>query len=118
MMRLWSMVVMGSLVLGGGMRGVSQAAPAEGAAEAPEARRAAAKAEAVLPVRAVSLYKNGLGFFEQAGRVRGDQVVRIDLTTAQLIDVLQSFTPMVEMAGALRMDNKMRGPVQKAALEE
>ena len=40
----------------------------------------------------VSLYKNGVGFFEHAGRVIGDQSVTIDFTTAQLNDVLQSLT--------------------------
>jgi hypothetical protein len=47
---------------------------------------------AQLPVTHVSLYKNGVGFFEHAGRVTGDQAVTIDLTSAQLNDVLQSLT--------------------------
>jgi hypothetical protein len=38
------------------------------------------------------LYKNGVGFFEHAGRVSGDEAVMIDLTSAQLNDVLQSLT--------------------------
>jgi len=63
----------------------------------PAARPAAARAEAAavstqLPVTRVSLYKNGVGFFEHAGRVTGDQSVTIDFTTAQLNDVLQSLT--------------------------
>jgi hypothetical protein len=45
-----------------------------------------------LPVTHVSLYKNGVGFFEHAGRVVGDGAVTIDLTSAQLNDVLQSLT--------------------------
>jgi hypothetical protein len=45
-----------------------------------------------LPVTQVSLYKNGVGFFEHAGRVTGDGTVTIDLTSAQLNDVLQSLT--------------------------
>ena len=47
---------------------------------------------AQLPVTRVSLYKNGVGFFEHAGRVTGDQPVVIDFTSAQLNDVLQSLT--------------------------
>ncbi|HWW97498.1 MAG TPA: hypothetical protein VNY74_07365, partial [Edaphobacter sp.] len=47
---------------------------------------------AQLPVTRVSLYKNGVGFFEHAGRVSGDEAVMIDLTSAQLNDVLQSLT--------------------------
>jgi hypothetical protein len=45
-----------------------------------------------LAVTRVSLYKYGVGFFEHAGRVTGDQAVTIDFTTAQLNDVLQSLT--------------------------
>jgi hypothetical protein len=50
------------------------------------------QAASQLPVTRVSLYKNGVGFFEHAGRVSGDQAVTIDFTTAQLNDVLQSLT--------------------------
>jgi len=45
-----------------------------------------------LPVRRVVLYKTGVGYFEHLGRVRGDQPVRIDFTSGQLNDVLQSLT--------------------------
>jgi hypothetical protein len=45
-----------------------------------------------LPITRVALYKNGVGFFEHAGRVQGDQSVTIDFTSAQLNDVLQSLT--------------------------
>ncbi len=51
-----------------------------------------APASSQLPVTKVSLYKNGVGFFEHAGRVAGNQSVTIDFTTAQLNDVLQSLT--------------------------
>ena len=59
---------------------------------AAKAARAEAAATTELPVTRVSLYKNGGGFFEHAGRVTGDQSVTIDFTTAQLNDVLQSLT--------------------------
>jgi hypothetical protein len=45
-----------------------------------------------LPITRVALYKNGVGFFEHAGHVTGDQAVTIDFTSAQLNDVLQSLT--------------------------
>ncbi len=45
-----------------------------------------------LPITRVALYKNGVGFFEHAGRVTGDEAVTIDFTSAQLNDVLQSLT--------------------------
>src|SRR5919198_3058851 len=47
-----------------------------------------------LPVTRVILYKNGVGYFEHAGRVRGSQEVNIDFTTAQLNDVLKSLTAL------------------------
>ena len=40
----------------------------------------------------VILYKNGVGYFEHAGHVRGSQDVNVDFTTAQLNDVLKSLT--------------------------
>lgn len=45
-----------------------------------------------LPIRRVVLYKNGVGFFEHLGRVRGTQQVTIDFTSGQLNDVLKSLT--------------------------
>ena len=45
-----------------------------------------------LPVRRVLLYKNGIGYFEHIGRVRGNQTVTVDFTTSQLDDVLASMT--------------------------
>ena len=45
-----------------------------------------------LPVRRVVLYKNGVGYFEHAGRISGDQELGIHFTTTQLNDVLKSLT--------------------------
>jgi hypothetical protein len=52
----------------------------------------AAPASAKLPVRRVVLYKNGIGYFEHLGRVRGNQSLNIDFTSGQLNDVLSSLT--------------------------
>jgi hypothetical protein len=75
----------------------AQQQPAAKPAAKTTAKPAAARAEQTeasteLPVTRVSLYKNGVGFFEHAGEVTGDQSVTIDFTTAQLNDVLQSLT--------------------------
>jgi hypothetical protein len=51
-----------------------------------------------LPVRKVILYKNGVGYFEHTGRVRGNQDFGIEFTTAQLNDVLKSLT-LVDLNG-------------------
>jgi hypothetical protein len=45
-----------------------------------------------LPVRRVVLYKNGVGYFEHLGRVRGNQQIHIDFTSGQLNDALASLT--------------------------
>src|SRR3984957_20092109 len=47
---------------------------------------------AKLPARRVILYKTGVGYFEHLGHVRGNESVRIDFTSGQLNDVLQSLT--------------------------
>jgi hypothetical protein len=60
-------------------------------AEAVSTRRPAESA-ANLPVRRVVLYKSGVGYFEHVGEIRGDQTVRVDFTSGQLNDVLQSLT--------------------------
>jgi hypothetical protein len=52
-----------------------------------------------LPVRKVVLYKNGVGYFEHAGTVNGNQKVSIDFTSPQLNDVLQSLTVLDSSGG-------------------
>jgi len=54
-----------------------------------------------LPVRKVVLYKNGVGYFEHAGSVSGNQRVTIDFTSPQLNDVLQSLTVLDEGGGRI-----------------
>ncbi|MGH9862899.1 MAG: carboxypeptidase regulatory-like domain-containing protein [Candidatus Acidiferrales bacterium] len=53
---------------------------------------AAAEAAVPIPVRKVVLYKNGIGYFEHLGQVRGQQSVEIVLPSSQLNDVLKSLT--------------------------
>jgi hypothetical protein len=67
------------------------AAPGAAAREA-EAGGGTEPAGAKLPVRRVVLYKNGVGYFEHLGRVRGNQTLTIDFTSGQLNDVLSSLT--------------------------
>jgi len=54
-----------------------------------------------LPVRKVVLYKNGVGYFEHAGAISGDQRVAIDFTSSQLNDVLQSLTVLDDGGGRI-----------------
>jgi hypothetical protein len=73
----------------------TKAPSAETAAAARESANASA---AKLPVRRVVLYKNGVGYFEHLGRVRGSQEVHVDFTSAQLNDVLKSLT-VLDLSG-------------------
>jgi hypothetical protein len=70
------------------------------ATSAPKAQLAPPQVEA-LPVRKVVLYKNGVGYFEHAGAVTGNQRVSIDFTSSQLNDVLQSLTVLDEGGGRI-----------------
>jgi hypothetical protein len=75
-------------------RGVADAR--QSASQAPGAAApgtiAGDSAQERLPVKRVVLYKNGVGFFEHLGRVRGTQQVTVDFTSGQLNDVLKSLT--------------------------
>jgi hypothetical protein len=73
-------------------------AKAKSSEAAAEARGDAENTAEKLPVRRVVLYKNGVGYFEHLGRVRGSQDVHIDFTSAQLNDVLKSLT-VLDLAG-------------------
>ncbi len=76
----------------------SSAAKARSVDAAAEVRESADPAAAKLPVRRVVLYKNGVGYFEHLGHVRGSQGVHIDFTSAQLNDVLKSLT-VLDLSG-------------------
>jgi len=68
-------------------------APVVAAARAVETTGTADESTATkLPVRRVILYKTGVGYFEHLGRIQNDQSIRIDFTSGQLNDVLQSLT--------------------------
>lgn len=69
-----------------------QSKPVTPPSQASEGATRSAGAE--LPVRRVVLYKNGVGYFEHAGRVTGNQAVTIDFTSSQLDDALQSLTAL------------------------
>jgi hypothetical protein len=73
---------------------VAQTSTHPAAKAALPAQNAASGAITDLPVQKVVLYKNGVGYFEHAGPVSGDQRVAIDFTSSQLNDVLQSLTAL------------------------
>jgi len=67
-----------------------------------------------LPVRKVVLYKNGVGYFEHAGTVNGNQRVAIDFTSSQLNDVLQSLTALDNRGGKVStVDYNSTTPIEQ-----
>ena len=70
----------------------TQPPPAAGGLGLPRGGVIPEEASDRLPVKRVVLYKNGVGYFEHLGRVRGTQQVTIDFTSGQLNDVLKSLT--------------------------
>lgn len=73
-------------------------APPNARASASATAEAASVVAEKLPIRRVVLYKNGVGYFEHLGHVRGIQDVHIDFTSAQLNDVLKSLT-VLDLSG-------------------
>jgi hypothetical protein len=71
----------------------------------PKAQLATSQVVKDLPVRKVVLYKNGVGYFEHAGSVTGNQRVAIDFTSPQLNDVLQSLTVLDQGGGRIAAVN-------------
>jgi hypothetical protein len=86
---------------------------AEGTA-AEEQAAPASNTLARLPVRRVVLYKNGVGYFEHLGHVRGSQNVTIDFTSSQLNDVLKSLTVLDLSGGRIAgVDYNSEAPLAK-----
>src|SRR5262249_17052736 len=54
------------------------------------------------PLRRVTLYKHGVGYFERQGKVNGDQQVTFLFDAAQMNDVLKSLVPLDLAKGAHR----------------
>ncbi len=51
-----------------------------------------------LPIKRLVLFKNGVGYFEHVGSIRGNQSVAISFTSGQLNDVLKSLT-VLDLSG-------------------
>ncbi|HEY1768425.1 MAG TPA: hypothetical protein VGG26_12245, partial [Terracidiphilus sp.] len=65
-------------------------------------------------MRKVVLYKNGVGYFEHAGTVSGNQRVAIDFTSSQLNDVLQSLTVLDQGGGHIAdVDYNSTTPIEQ-----
>jgi hypothetical protein len=102
MKRVFPAVCLSFLICSSNLAQEKNTATSQSAASTNGAREPATnepnESTAKLPVRRVVLYKNGVGYFEHLGHVRGSQDVHIDFTSAQLNDVLKSLT-VLDLAG-------------------
>jgi hypothetical protein len=112
----WTFAFLG-LLLGLAAAPVRAQAPAKSRtalASSPVATSKTAATPAKLPVRRIVLYKDGVGFFEHIGRVRGDQDVSIDFTSGQLNDVLNSLTILDLNSGRIAaVDYNSQAPLSR-----
>jgi hypothetical protein len=58
-------------------------------------------ASAQLPVRQVTLYKHGIGYFERSGELRPGETARLDFKPSEMDDVLKSLTIQVPGGGSI-----------------
>jgi len=54
--------------------------------------------EASLPIRSITLYRSGVGYFERTGSVEGEQKVQLRFETSQINDILKSLV-MLDLGG-------------------
>ncbi len=78
------------LAISGCMGGGARSTPEGGGAGARGAPPPAAAATGEVRMRAVALYRSGVGFFEQGGEVDGDAATAITVPMDQIDDLLKS----------------------------
>jgi hypothetical protein len=60
------------------------------AAAAQEARNHASPDTSTLPIRAITLYRSGVGFFERGGLIEGSERIQLRFATDQINDIIKS----------------------------
>jgi len=65
------------------------------------------------PLRRVTLYKHGVGYFERQGKVNGDQQVTFLFDAAQMNDVLKSLVALDQIRGIKLLDAKLREDLEQ-----
>ncbi|MFN4242151.1 MAG: hypothetical protein ACK4PI_02830 [Tepidisphaerales bacterium] len=86
--RVWAMLAMAAAWSAAWVE-VPAAVAGQGGAQVPAERAALSVAEAV-PVRAVTLFSSGVGYFEHFGTVAGSRVAELRFRTEQINDILKS----------------------------
>lgn len=67
-----------------------------------------------LPVKRVVMFSSGVGYFEHADTLRGDQRVQLTFTTDQINDVLKSLVAMDPSGAATSVNYPSREPLERA----
>ena len=65
------------------------------------------------PLRRVTLYKHGVGYFERQGKVNDDQQVTFLFDAAQMNDVLKSLVALDQIRGIKLLDAKLREDLEQ-----
>lgn len=60
------------------------------------AQPAAAQADKAMPIRNITLYRSGVGFFERRGTVQGQEQVQLKFATDQINDILKSMVILID----------------------
>lgn len=59
------------------------------------------KADEVMPVKSISLYRSGVGYFERRGAIQGNQDIALTFSTDQVNDILKSMVVLDLGGGTL-----------------
>jgi hypothetical protein len=84
------MVVAGGLSLPACVAGVAGLALPSPVLAQPESRKPGEEAGAALPIRGITLYRSGVGYFERRGMVDGSEKVQLRFATDQINDIIKS----------------------------
>lgn len=89
-----------AVTLGGAMARFAQAQPASARADAGGTAAAFGAGDA-LPIRKITLYRSGVGFFEREGAITGDAKVQLRFNTEQINDIIKSMVVLDRSGGRI-----------------
>src|SRR5262249_7998205 len=70
-------------------------------AQPQSAAKAAAPGADTVPIRKITLYRSGVGYFERMGRIEGDASVQLRFKTDQINDILKSMVLLDRGGGCI-----------------
>lgn len=89
----------------GAMLSIAHAQPAavsgSGAGRAAPSRAADAAQSEQIPIRKITLYRSGVGYFEREGDIQGDAIVQLRFNTEQINDIIKSMVVLDRAGGRI-----------------